>query len=132
MMRSCFEEVVQGGMDIIGGGWVGTGLLGAVLSWLLLRHLPEKDRTSREMLDAFLGMDERRRKEDIELRKIEREKCERDHRLLADHLVANTKEIVENTKQTLALAREIKGISDSQIKMADSWTKYSSKNEQKT
>lgn len=132
MMRSCFEEVVQGGMDIIGGGWVGTGLLGAVLSWLLLRHLPEKDRTSREMLDAFLGMDERRRKEDIELRKIEREKCERDNRLLADHLVANTKEIVENTKQTLALAREIKGISDSQIKMADSWTKYSSKNEQKT
>jgi PAS domain S-box-containing protein len=26
------------------GGWVGAGLLGLVLAWLLLRHLPEKDR----------------------------------------------------------------------------------------
>lgn len=26
-----------------GSGWVGAGLLGAVLSWLLLKHLPDKD-----------------------------------------------------------------------------------------
>lgn len=26
-----------------GAGWVGTGLLGSVLAWLLLRHLPGKD-----------------------------------------------------------------------------------------
>jgi hypothetical protein len=25
-------------------GWVGAGLLGLVLAWLLLRHLPDKDR----------------------------------------------------------------------------------------
>lgn len=27
-----------------GSGWVGAGLLGLVLSWLLWKHLPEKDR----------------------------------------------------------------------------------------
>lgn len=26
-----------------GGGWVGAGLLGLVLAWLLLKHLPDKD-----------------------------------------------------------------------------------------
>ena len=31
-----------------GAGWVGTGLLGAVLSWLLFVHLPSKDKQARE------------------------------------------------------------------------------------
>lgn len=31
-----------------GAGWVGAGLLGLVLGWLLLRHLPEKDRQMKE------------------------------------------------------------------------------------
>jgi len=31
-----------------GSGWVGAGLLGAVLCWLLLKHLPDKDRQSSE------------------------------------------------------------------------------------
>lgn len=35
-----------------GGGWLGAGLLGLVLGWLLLRHLPEKDRQIKEILDA--------------------------------------------------------------------------------
>jgi hypothetical protein len=30
--------------------WLGTGLLGSVLGWLLLRHLPEKDRQLKEFL----------------------------------------------------------------------------------
>lgn len=29
-------------------GWTGTGLLGAVLFWLLYKHLPEKDRQNRD------------------------------------------------------------------------------------
>lgn len=33
-----------------GAGWIGAGLLGAVLSWLLLKHLPDKDRQMREMM----------------------------------------------------------------------------------
>lgn len=35
-------------------GWVGTGLLGSVLSWLLLRHLPEKDRQIKEINDSHV------------------------------------------------------------------------------
>lgn len=35
-----------------GAGWVGTGLLGAVLSWLLFVHLPSKDKQAKEMATA--------------------------------------------------------------------------------
>lgn len=34
-----------------GAGWVGAGLLGAVLAWLLLKHLPEKDRQIERIID---------------------------------------------------------------------------------
>lgn len=33
-------------------GWAGAGLLGLVLGWLLLKHLPEKDRQAKEKDDA--------------------------------------------------------------------------------
>ncbi len=33
-----------------GAGWVGAGLLGAVLSWLLMIHLPAKDKQIATML----------------------------------------------------------------------------------
>jgi len=33
------------------GGWSGAGLLGAVLGWLLLKYLPEKDRRIRELVE---------------------------------------------------------------------------------
>lgn len=33
-------------------GWVGTGLLGSVLAWLLLRHLPEKDKQLMDLVKA--------------------------------------------------------------------------------
>lgn len=33
-----------------GAGWVGAGLLGLVLSWLLLKHLPDKDKQIKEMM----------------------------------------------------------------------------------
>lgn len=35
-----------------GAGWVGAGLLGAVLSWLLLVHLPSKDKQVKELLEG--------------------------------------------------------------------------------
>lgn len=34
-----------------GAGWIGAGLLGLVLSWLLLRHLPAKDAQIERLLD---------------------------------------------------------------------------------
>ena len=35
-------------------GWVGTGLLGAVLGWLLFVHLPAKDKQFRDIVDKLL------------------------------------------------------------------------------
>jgi hypothetical protein len=44
-----FMQIVE---PISGGaGWIGAGLLGAVLSWLLLVHLPNKDKQTRDLLD---------------------------------------------------------------------------------
>lgn len=36
-------------ISIIGSGWVGAGLLGAVLAWLLLVHLPARDKQFSEL-----------------------------------------------------------------------------------
>lgn len=39
--------------DIFGGaGWAGAGILGLVLGWLLLKHLPSKDQQLKEFIDA--------------------------------------------------------------------------------
>lgn len=35
-----------------GAGWVGTGLLGTVLAWLLGIHLPAKDKQIKEMIES--------------------------------------------------------------------------------
>lgn len=44
----------QLGADPISGGagWVGAGLLGLVLGWLLILHLPAKDKQLKELQDA--------------------------------------------------------------------------------
>lgn len=35
-----------------GAGWAGAGLLGLVLGWLLLKHLPDKDKQIKDLLDT--------------------------------------------------------------------------------
>ncbi len=35
-----------------GSGWVGAGLLGLILAWLLLVHLPSKDKQLKDLLDS--------------------------------------------------------------------------------
>lgn len=35
-----------------GAGWVGAGLLGVVLAWLLFVHLPAKDKQLKELLEG--------------------------------------------------------------------------------
>lgn len=48
------HEVLFAQADALSGGagWAGAGLLGLVLSWLLLKHLPEKDRQIKDLLDS--------------------------------------------------------------------------------
>lgn len=43
-----------------GSGWIGAGLLGAVLSWLLFVHLPSKDK---QLLDYIKMSNDEREKE---------------------------------------------------------------------
>lgn len=43
----------QAGEPISGGaGWVGAGMLGSVLAWLLFVHLPSKDKQIKEMIES--------------------------------------------------------------------------------
>ena len=35
-----------------GAGWAGAGLLGLVLAWLLLKHLPDKDKQIQGLIDS--------------------------------------------------------------------------------
>lgn len=37
----------------LGPGWAGAGLLGLVLAWLLLVHLPSKDKQIKDQIDAI-------------------------------------------------------------------------------
>ena len=47
-----------------GAGWVGAGLLGSVLAWLLFFHLPAKDKLLMDLLQLQIA----ERKEDAERR----------------------------------------------------------------
>ncbi len=46
--------VVAESLDSLSGGagWVGAGLLGLVLAWLLLKHLPDKDKQQKDLMEA--------------------------------------------------------------------------------
>ena len=48
----CVALIAQGSVDPISGGagWVGAGLLGAILGWLLFVHLPAKDKLVRDLI----------------------------------------------------------------------------------
>ena len=66
-----------------GAGWVGAGLLGAVLCWLLLKHLPDKDK----QLEKLLTTKDDQMRELLASRDVlmesqltaERESCEKRH-----------------------------------------------------
>lgn len=49
-----------------GAGWVGAGLLGLVLSWLLLMHLPKKDAQISELINLHL-LTEKEQRQDYQL-----------------------------------------------------------------
>lgn len=51
-----------------GAGWVGAGLLGAVLAWLCFFHLPAKDKQLKELIDLYAQERVRDRAETTALR----------------------------------------------------------------
>jgi PAS domain S-box-containing protein len=78
-----------------GAGWVGAGLLGLVLGWLLLVHLPSKDK----QLDAVYAA----KAEDT---KDIAEKHEAAVRLLVDKHEAAIKKVVEHCDREIGAERE--------------------------
>lgn len=101
--------------DIISGsaGWVGTGLLGSVLAWLMFVHLPGKDKMIKEILE--LG-DARLASKDTDLRAALKEKDQQievllghkwtaiqqmgtDHRETIKNLAAEFRAVIVETNQ---------------------------------
>ncbi len=54
MLVIALTFLAEGVLDPLAGGagWVGTGLLGSVLAWLLFVHLPAKDKQLKEFMEA--------------------------------------------------------------------------------
>lgn len=73
---------------ILGGnaGWVGTGLLGAVLSWIFFWHLPAKDKQLKELIDSQLECSREERKNFREALDRVVEHCSAENERLADKL----------------------------------------------
>jgi len=57
-----------------GAGWVGAGLLGLLLGWLLIIHLPAKDKILKDFMEA----------KDIHVQKMT-EKFEASLKVIAEH-----------------------------------------------
>ena len=72
-----------------GAGWVGAGLLGSVLLWLCLKHLPEKDRQVKEIIDSFILADKERRLDQMKILDAQRE----DHKDFLSAVIAELAEL---------------------------------------
>ena len=67
-------------------GWVGTGLLGAVLSWIFFWHLPAKDKQLKELMDSQLSYSREERKNFREALDKIVEHCSQENQRLTDKL----------------------------------------------
>lgn len=95
-----------------GAGWVGAGLLGLVLGWLLLKHLPDKDKQLdgilqrkeafiRSLLDTNVATEKESRKEFRESLNAVVNHCREEMQTLANIQAKQ----VEETAITLAALR---------------------------
>lgn len=83
-------------------GWVGTGLLGTVLGWLLLVHLPAKDKQLKELLEA--QAEERKAKELADVAAAEKYKAALD--LIVQHCKEDSERIIHAFKEEIGRARK--------------------------
>jgi len=61
-----------------GAGWVGAGLLGLVLGWLLLIHIPNKDKQITNLITEFGNNSKEERKDFKEALDLVVQHCERE------------------------------------------------------
>ena len=63
-------QAVSGGAV---AGWTSAGMLMAVLGWLMLKHLPDKDKQVKDLIDAGRAVEKELRAENA----TERENCDK-------------------------------------------------------
>ena len=113
--------LAQTGVDPFSGysGWAGAGLLGLVLAWLLLRHLPDKDKQIERMVEgADKRVDAMIVNFTAELRIVreyaeatfqkERDLRHQERQIASDAGVKMAVLLGENTSETRALVQEIR------------------------
>lgn len=121
--------------DTLGGasGWVGAGLLGLVLAWLLLRHLPDKDRQLEKLIEgnrthveavldkSFGEMASQRKAHEESVERRHQENQAGVHRILEEEKL--TRHAVKNLDQNLvvntALTRQVLDLASGRQPKAD-------------
>lgn len=95
-----------------GAGWIGAGLLGAVLAWLLLKHLPDKDRQISNLLqmkdkqvEDLLKVKNDQLKMMVESATQNQERMHTENQRALDRVIAHCKD--EMTTNNVAFQREM-------------------------
>ena len=85
-----------------GSGWAGAGLLGLVLAWLLLVHMPARDKRDKEKDEAFLNMlSQREEKHDAAMAQ-QRSDFGSQLKAIADHCEKEMGSVAENSRAAQA------------------------------
>lgn len=87
-----------------GGGWASFGITGMILGWLLLRHLPDKDRQMKDLIQAFMDRDDRRAKEQIDWRTTIVEEMRKDRHEVNNSIqrvISSLAEVEETLRQEI-------------------------------
>lgn len=122
--------VAQTGADPVSGGagWVGAGLLGLVLGWLLLIHLPAKDKQIKELIDTrdALYRDVTARFETNISNVIQhcREEAERSSRVASQQYTDQQdllRRIHDSTRETVHALRNMHAAFSSRTQLADAF-----------
>lgn len=101
--------------ETLGGdaGWVGTGLLGGVLSWLLFWHLPAKDKQVTDIIDKNNALNEREALAHAESQKVIRTEFHASLKDLGDRYEKHLQRVVDHCKEESAIMqqtiRDLKG-----------------------
>lgn len=123
----CFlaQTLPSSGGDLGGySGWAGAGLLGLVLSWLLFKHLPDKDRQIKDLISSkdehiermvigFTNEIRDTRREYAASIEKEREVRHLERTALHEDSLKMAVLFSENTQETRALAQETRALAGS-------------------
>lgn len=107
-----------------GGGWVGAGLLGFVLAWLLYKHLPAKDQQIKDLISAHLLVEKEQRDAHSKAEKDQRdahiameEKQRTDFRATLEAVLKHSEKQIEGLGAALKL--ELQGIKTEVVRVRD-------------